>query len=257
VHYYNFNVADWQSSTRHLTPEEEGVYLRLINHYYDTEKPIPLDTQPVIRRLCLGSCSVIALSILDEFFVKTDRGYEKEKCNDIIKDYKKRANKNRKNGALGGRPRKHAASEETQSVASGMPEVTQDEPKHNLNQELRTKNQEPLTTNHNIKDIAAPSAPKRATKRFQVPTLDDVSGYCIERKNFVDAERFIDHYTSNGWKVGKNPMKDWKSAVRTWEKNSTVQPVTKSNRTPHANQQGFLDDDGGVSFIDGELVSGQ
>ena len=55
-------------------------------------------------------------------------------------------------------------------------------------------------------------------KRFTPPTIDEVSAYCRERGNDVDPERFLDYYTSNGWKVGKNPMKDWKAAVRTWEK---------------------------------------
>ena len=50
------------------------------------------------------------------------------------------------------------------------------------------------------------------------PTLEDVKAYCSERKNKVDPERWYDYYTSNGWKVGKNPMKDWKAAVRTWER---------------------------------------
>ena len=61
-------------------------------------------------------------------------------------------------------------------------------------------------------------APTRTAKRFTPPTIDEVQAYCQERKNNVDAERFIDYYTSNGWKVGKNPMKDWKAAVRTWER---------------------------------------
>lgn len=55
-------------------------------------------------------------------------------------------------------------------------------------------------------------------KRFLPPTVDEVSDYCLERKNSIDAQRFIDYYTSNGWKVGKNTMKDWKAAVRTWER---------------------------------------
>jgi hypothetical protein len=59
-------------------------------------------------------------------------------------------------------------------------------------------------------------------KRFVVPTLEEVISYCRERNNNVDAERFIDYYTSNGWKVGKNPMKDWKAAVRTWERQGWV-----------------------------------
>lgn len=56
------------------------------------------------------------------------------------------------------------------------------------------------------------------TKKFIPPTVEEVKEYCIERNNNVDAERFIDYYTSNGWKVGKNSMKDWKAAVRTWER---------------------------------------
>ena len=60
---------------------------------------------------------------------------------------------------------------------------------------------------------------KGKAKRFSPPTLEEVTAYCNERKNSVDAQRFIDYYTSNGWKVGKNAMKDWKAAVRTWEKN--------------------------------------
>lgn len=60
---------------------------------------------------------------------------------------------------------------------------------------------------------------KRGTGRskFSPPTLEEVAAYCSERKNGVDPQRFIDHYTSNGWMVGKNKMRDWRAAVRTWE----------------------------------------
>ena len=62
---------------------------------------------------------------------------------------------------------------------------------------------------------------KAKVKRFKKPTVVDIAEYCIERNNSVDAEKFYDYYSSNGWKVGKNPMKDWKASVRTWEKNNT------------------------------------
>ena len=60
----------------------------------------------------------------------------------------------------------------------------------------------------------------KSKKRFKKPTIDEVSDYCKERGNTVSPQRFIDHYESNGWKVGKNPMRDWKAAVRTWERNN-------------------------------------
>lgn len=53
--------------------------------------------------------------------------------------------------------------------------------------------------------------------KFKIPTLEEVKEYCKERQNNINAENFIDFYASKGWKIGKNPMKDWKACVRTWE----------------------------------------
>lgn len=63
---------------------------------------------------------------------------------------------------------------------------------------------------------------------FKKPTLEEIQTYCSERKNNVDAEKFFNYYTANGWKVGKNPMKDFKAAVRTWEKNQNKYNNTNS-----------------------------
>lgn len=63
---------------------------------------------------------------------------------------------------------------------------------------------------------AAPTPPP--SSRFTPPTLAEVQAYCIERGNAVDPARFIDFYASKGWMVGKNKMKDWRAAVRNWEK---------------------------------------
>lgn len=57
-------------------------------------------------------------------------------------------------------------------------------------------------------------------ERFKKPSNEEIQAYCNERNNGIDPQRFIDYYESNGWKVGKNPMKDWKAAIRTWEHNS-------------------------------------
>ena len=62
---------------------------------------------------------------------------------------------------------------------------------------------------------------------FVPPTLEEVKTYCLERENNVDAERWFDYYSANGWKVGKNPMKDWKATVRYWERSD--RPVKKSS----------------------------
>ena len=74
--------------------------------------------------------------------------------------------------------------------------------------------------------------PPNGAKRFSPPSFDDVKAYCQERGNGVDPQAFVDWYTSNGWKVGKNPMKDWKAAVRTWETR------WKDERRPQENGSG-------------------
>lgn len=57
-----------------------------------------------------------------------------------------------------------------------------------------------------------------APQRFVKPSVDEVAQYCRDRNNTVDAEAFVAFYESNGWKVGRNPMRDWRQAVITWEK---------------------------------------
>lgn len=71
-----------------------------------------------------------------------------------------------------------------------------------------------------------PSAEEGKEPRFKKPTLEEVRAYCRDRKNSVDPQKWYDHYTSNGWKVGKNPMADWKAAVRTWERSEINKPQT-------------------------------
>ena len=62
-------------------------------------------------------------------------------------------------------------------------------------------------------------------KYFKKPKLEEVLEYCLERNNNIDAESFINFYESKDWKIGKNKMKDWKAAVRTWEKRKQNKPT--------------------------------
>ena len=69
--------------------------------------------------------------------------------------------------------------------------------------------------------------------RFIPPTLEEVSAYCKERNNNVDAERFIDFYESKGWMIGKSKMKDWKASVRTWERDTNTTKEIKKEDMPN------------------------
>lgn len=92
---------------------------------------------------------------------------------------------------------------------------------------MNTKNSDNENDNDNDNvciDGADDSHHAPTHKRFVKPTLDQVREYCTSRGNNIDPVRFVDYYESIGWKVGKNPMKDWKACVRTWERQDHPQP---------------------------------
>lgn len=70
---------------------------------------------------------------------------------------------------------------------------------------------------------------KQKRSLFKPPTIEEVKAYCKERNNNVDAQRFVDFYEAKGWMLGKNKMKDWKAAVRTWERNETNGQASRDN----------------------------
>lgn len=72
--------------------------------------------------------------------------------------------------------------------------------------------------------------------KFISPTLEEVSAYCLERKNKVNPKKWLSHYEAKGWMIGKNKMKDWKAAVRTWEENQ------QQKEKPFYQRQSGLDD---------------
>ena len=116
------------------------------------------------------------------------------------------------NGSKGGRPKSEDNQEEPKETENNL-----EEPKETEIVKIEDRRQKIEDKRQKTKDMDKPQ------KRFTPPTRDDVAWYCCERKNHVDPDRFIDYYTANGWKVGKNPMKDWKAAVRQWERSSLTE----------------------------------
>jgi uncharacterized protein YdaU (DUF1376 family) len=129
MHYYQFHIGDYISHTIHLSLEEDLAYRRLLDMYYDTERPIPNNIPLVSRRLRLGSD--VVQSVLDEFFQASDEGYKNRRADLEIREYHEFIDKQKRNGRLGGRPKK------TQRKPTANPDQTQKKP-----------NQEPLPTNH-------------------------------------------------------------------------------------------------------------
>ena len=123
-----------------------------------------------------------------------------------IEKYNETCAKRSEAGKLGGRPKK----QEEAKKANGFFE--------NQKKQGKAKKADNEYEYDNDNDLL-----KENTKRkvFSTPTVDDVRAYCLERNNKVDPQSFVDFYESKGWMIGKNKMKDWKAAVRTWERSET------------------------------------
>ena len=95
-------------------------------------------------------------------------------------------------------------------------EKTAEEPQKDTNNNVNNDNNVNNTTNKG---------------RFTPPTVEEVREYCQERKNSISPESFVNYYTSKGWMIGKNKMKDWKAAVRSWESREKKKPAASQSTT--------------------------
>ena len=173
-----FCQDEYLAKTAKLTDEEVGRLFRALIDYHANGVIADLDGR-----------ESIAFDFIKEDIDKDEAAYAK-KC--------KQASENRRK----------ALSNNATDVDGGQQTLTDVDggDKYNINKKNINKD-----NNNSSKNIVP-------LKRFVPPTEDEVALYCIERRNHVNAGKFIDYYSSNGWKVGKNPMKDWKAAVRTWER---------------------------------------
>ena len=198
MHYYSFHPADYTLDTVHLDNEHDLAYRRLLDLYYTSEQPIPSETQRVSSRLRVGL--QVLENVLREFFHETPNGWVQDNCERKIAQYHAKADAARENGKRGGRPPR---LKETQSVILANPVESGRNPAESgskANQEPRTINQEPKT------------------KRFSPPELSDWIAYGLSLTPAFphnECTKTYDFYTSKGWKVGDQPMRDWKAALRT------------------------------------------
>ncbi len=128
----------------------------------------------------------------------------------IDRDAEKReqfAEKQRENGKKGGRPPK--------------PRETQQNPE-NPTQAKKAKDKNKNKDNIPPTPLAGGEG---VSSRFVPPTPQEVADYCQQRQNGIDGNEFCDFYASKGWMIGKSKMKDWRAAVRTWEKSRQKQPA--------------------------------
>lgn len=97
----------------------------------------------------------------------------------------------------------------------------------NSKQIISTQLNTSQTNSSQLREKEADKPPR--APRFSPPTVEDVMGYCLEKGYSVDASAFVDFYESKGWKVGREGMRDWKAAVRNWQRREDKEPAKKGN----------------------------
>lgn len=160
MHYYQFNIKTYIASTAHLTNGEDLAYRRLIDHYYDTELPIPTALPLLCRRLRLALPDVE--SVLNEFFIECEDGWRHSYIDNEIKAYKTFIARQKANGSKGGRA----------SNANANPPLTQTEPtaKPTSNNKQVTINKEQVSKDKSAK---APSAYADLLSEVAPQVVDD------------------------------------------------------------------------------------
>lgn len=225
MHHYRRNIGDYAKKAGKLSMLQDGAYNRLIDCCYDREQ-FPTRDQAIDWSWASTSEEVEAVEfILRKFFIlQPDGTYVQNRILEELQEYWMFCSEQSEKGKKGGRPKKAVGIEKKpdgfSQKAGGKPVESQRVPKKSL-----TTNHQPLTTNQTVKTCVADAPP---TKRFIPPSVGDVTEYVDTRPIKIDPQNFIDHYTANGWRVGRNPMKDWRAAVRTWEKRERQPVVLKS-----------------------------
>lgn len=157
MHYFKFNIGDYAKATRHLNNLEDLAYRRLIELYYDTEKPLPNDVKKLARLINMRENTEEIDVVLSDFFNLTNDGFQQKRIDEEITDYHRGADTARANGKKGGRPKKaNPNPDETQ----GKPKKTQRVNLANPDETGLKANQEPLTNNHK------PVTTKQSNKNF-------------------------------------------------------------------------------------------
>ena len=167
MNYYQHHIGDFMRDTAHLSPVEECFYRRAIDWYYVNEKPLPLELNQVHRFLRANTKTdkVAVGTVLSDFFKETASGFVHTRCEKELEKFRSKAEANRVNGKLGGRPKKNNDLENHDgfsSVSDGLISETQ----NNLNHKPITNNQEPVTNIYSgAEESAQNPKPKRITKK--------------------------------------------------------------------------------------------
>lgn len=195
--FFKFDSSSWLGGAIQFTSlESKGLFIDLCAIYWETKQPIKIDTKLRVRLRCPEATLGNLIATLEELDIiqQSELGITIPFLDKLLNERQKWIKKQSEYGKLAHKSKGSLANKK--------------EERREKKEDSRNK-KEDITKKVNQK--------KCGSLRFTPPTLDQVSDYCLERGNGVDAVKWFNFYQSKGWMVGKNKMKDWKAAVRTWE----------------------------------------
>jgi len=203
VIWYKFHLGDYITHTTHLSDAEDLAYRRLLDLYYMSEKPIPLDTQSVSRKIRLDLD--ITESVLGEFFEHTENGYINNRCDAEIAKYQAQVENNRQLGKRGGRPKK------TESITESKPNTN---PKKIQNKNISISSVSPTTSRFGEFWATWPTSKRKVAKsscetKWLKLKLDKVADQIIANVNSLK--------TTEQWTTGYEPAPLTYINQRRWE----------------------------------------
>jgi len=201
MHYYQFNIGDYRRDTAHLSHLEHGIYRSLIDTYMLEESPLSGDMKELERKHLIRTANEkkALRNVLKDFFKFENSMFLHSRCDEDIISYRDKSLKASKSAKK--RWEKDAKAMRTHSEG-------------NANHKPLTNNHKPIT---NIK--------KGFIKPSLTELVDAFAGKVTDSGH--QAGLFLCHYESNGWRVGKNPMKSWQHAVTNWISRSKSNGTSK------------------------------
>ena len=216
MHWFKRNIGDYHKKAGRLTMLQHGAYTLLMDSCYDREQ-FPTMEEAIEWVWASSKEEIEAVEfVLSRFFSLESGVYIQHRIAEEVEDYQSKSENNKRIALEREAKRRAERTKEHEPCTDGEQDVNESPP----NQEPVTSNKKPVTKN----------------KRFAPPSIEEVfeylsdSGYSYK----VEAEKFWNYYESNGWKVGKNKMKNWKSAATGWIKrtNLPMQKPQQSNTPP-------------------------
>ena len=243
MHHYRKHIKDYRADTLGLTPLDHGIYNLLIEECYLSERPLPSNIDQIGRTIGVRTDVELASLnyILDRFFDKNHDGeYTQNRIQNELKAIYEKSEKARQSAQKKWdrqREKEQLDDQRSLDIDQQSCELDANASNNHANASKTDANDmlpsnplpsNPLPTTQEGQNISPPLA-----KKFKKPTTEQVADYMLERtgrRPEFEHEKFIDFYESKGWKVGKNPMKDWKAAVRNWLRSMDQKTIQKINQ---------------------------